>query len=420
MVGFKQQAKRVSFRTGKPKSATICQCCGLSWDNEKIPICVPVRQLDQLGPGFPLYFKFVLFLILNLFLIFVISGIYSAIRNYFGDACEKWMEQGYINECFPDIVRVFSISNRKVFTDHIEKGLNFFVFILLTILTVNFRGRMKILVKDIDKNQITPSDYTLLFNGIPQGETEASIKDFFEEFALKKEKVEVYQVSLVYKIGEYVDWGVKKQNLLKQQAVLSSKTKTTEINTKLDKIKAELTTLEGNMKKFELECKSNIATKFSGLVFVSFNTQNQAKKVLKQWKLSGIEKVAYKFLPCLGKFTTNYKGHILNCQRAPEPSDVFWENLGYSTVELIQKRFMTNISNFVLLVLVFFACFGISVWQDSLNSEKLSTETVTAVTTEDLLESSKTAFIMGISYSMSLLILLINNIFRMILRRFAG
>jgi len=42
-------------------------------------------------------------------------------------------------------------------------------------------------------------------------------------------------------------------------------------------------------------------------------------------------------------FKTNNKNFKLNIERAPEPEDIVWENIGFSFWKILSRRFLTYI-----------------------------------------------------------------------------
>jgi len=45
------------------------------------------------------------------------------------------------------------------------------------------------------------------------------------------------------------------------------------------------------------------------------------------------------------------KGNLINLKKAPEPSDVLWENIGYNTQQKRKSRIMTNLSTLLILAI---------------------------------------------------------------------
>jgi len=67
---------------------------------------------------------------------------------------------------------------------------------------------------------------------------------------------------------------------------------------------------------------------------------------------------------CVGfKPKKTYNGVLIDVKRAPEPLDVFWENLGYEYWELWQKRSLSILASLVVLGASFAAILGIKLLQ---------------------------------------------------------
>lgn len=58
-----------------------------------------------------------------------------------------------------------------------------------------------------------------------------------------------------------------------------------------------------------------------------------------------------------------YKGKTLYVSRAPEPNDIFWQNLGFSHIYRFHKKVYTLIITMVVLAFCFSLTFGISYFQ---------------------------------------------------------
>ena len=58
-----------------------------------------------------------------------------------------------------------------------------------------------------------------------------------------------------------------------------------------------------------------------------------------------------------------FHDEILYIERAPEPNDVIWENLGYTDAFKFKRRTITNLLTFAVLCICFVVIFFISVGQ---------------------------------------------------------
>lgn len=58
-----------------------------------------------------------------------------------------------------------------------------------------------------------------------------------------------------------------------------------------------------------------------------------------------------------------YRDNVLYIERAPEPNDIIWENLGYSDSFKFKRRAITNSLTFAVLCVCFVIIFFISIGQ---------------------------------------------------------
>jgi hypothetical protein len=62
----------------------------MTTDAPLFPFCVPLPELRELGPGIPLYYWFLKFLILAALVILVIAGALCTYDNYHADHARDW------------------------------------------------------------------------------------------------------------------------------------------------------------------------------------------------------------------------------------------------------------------------------------------------------------------------------------------
>lgn len=58
-----------------------CPCCNLPLTAPKFPLCCDLRELSELGAGFPMYFYFVKNALFMLVLVLLIAGIPCLVDN---------------------------------------------------------------------------------------------------------------------------------------------------------------------------------------------------------------------------------------------------------------------------------------------------------------------------------------------------
>ena len=90
-----------------------------------------------------------------------------------------------------------------------------------------------------------------------------------------------------------------------------------------------------------------------------------AKEIMERWSLGILERIYYGLKSCCGASTIefSFEGRQLYIRRAPEPSDIKWENMGVSLWTLFKNRLVTIFATLVCLVAFFGLLFGIKIAQ---------------------------------------------------------
>mmetsp|Transcript_11209 Transcript_11209/g.9592 ORF Transcript_11209/g.9592 Transcript_11209/m.9592 type:complete len:117 (+) Transcript_11209:1270-1620(+) len=104
---------------------------------------------------------------------------------------------------------------------------------------------------------------------------------------------------------------------------------------------------------------------FTGTAFVSFHHDRDCQKVQEKWEFGDVESFIYRIVTACGcRLKKTYKGKLIHVSRAPEPLDVFWENLGYSFKKLLKKKAYTNLWSLLLMGACFGAILGLKAGQE--------------------------------------------------------
>lgn len=92
-------------------------------------------------------------------------------------------------------------------------------------------------------------------------------------------------------------------------------------------------------------------------VIVVFEDSRVVSKILRRFKKTFFRKLGYTLLKYFGLtlFVKNHihKGYALRLMKAPEPSDIIWENLDFRSEKKKWRMFLTTIIIFVLMSLSF-------------------------------------------------------------------
>lgn len=337
-------------------------------------MCLKHNQLDFLGPGYPLFYEFLIFSIVCIFLLFCIQGIYGLATNKDGDACHLsniQIKSVPYRPCNENFINLYSWFN-KGDNDDIQSGLNLAGAIMLLIVLNIFKHRHKSVEIRLDSNNISPSDYTIQVNQIPKSEKEEDIKHFFEN-CIPDKSIKISKVCLAYNVQQYVSLKNKKESLTSSQSSMLSKIAFYQkkqkkglenLKIKKEAIENDLLLVQEKIEIFEKECQNNVEEKFCGVAFISLETEEDQKSLLEYWELSFFQIILILIMSKLfNKNAKTYKGDLISVSRAPEPSDIIWENLGFSPIYRLKALIYTNLATFLMLCLCAAAIFGINFGQ---------------------------------------------------------
>lgn len=163
---------------------------------------------------------------------------------------------------------MWSLGNRTLTESNNTVGILNLIFVAVSVIAMLiYRRRARVFANEIDKNKISPSDYTIIATNFAKTDTVEDIKDFFIQHSLPNTKVEVKKVVPCYYISKYVELQRKKYDLEMKKI----KTENTNDNVKKKEIEGQIDDINKQIQAFEDECETNIAEKFTGTVFVIYN-----------------------------------------------------------------------------------------------------------------------------------------------------
>lgn len=372
---------KISCRVGKPLDLDhdnvidVCPCCGSPFDNQLVPLCENHNKLDFLGPGFPLFYEFLIFCVVCIGLLFLIQGVYGMSTNPDGNGCRLANLKNTGVKCSENGINHYSWFNKEE-RDDVQSGLNLCgAFVLLIVLNI-FKHRHKSVEIRLDNDNVSPSDYTIQVSELPATEKEEDIKKFFES-CLPNRSIVISKISLAYFVEDYVGLIRRKDALIARQSNIMSniihtekKTKTPQpiLRKKKEDMDRELADIQAKIEQFESECETTAGQKFCGVAFISLQREEDQEALLKYWERSFFETILIIVMSRLfRKQSKTYKGNIVTVRRAPEPSDVIWENLGYNSLYRFKALIKTNVGTLVTLVACAGAIFGINIAQFSIS-----------------------------------------------------
>ncbi|EAR89597.2 transmembrane protein, putative (macronuclear) [Tetrahymena thermophila SB210] len=341
----------------------ICPCCSnvIQPDSELIPIWKSTYQdLSYLGPTYPMYFQFMRYSIAFISIIFLISGIYNLIANSQGDYCNKLSKQfpnNLTKICQDSVFETTAGSNRdRNDPDFGNAILNLITCIVMMIFSTAFRVRQIKFEKEIDKSDISVSDYTVFINKIPLNKTRQDIINFLQS---QVPGIKVEKVVQAFKLKKFQELN---QRMLQAKSEQERKQFLKEI------------------KLYEKQCfdEDGISDTFCGAAFVSFEKEEQKVKVVDHfdynyWKqILKLEKVDE---------TKLFDGFQIHVEQAKEPGDTNWENIEFDAQTKFKRRTFTFILTLCFLALSFWAILEIGDEQGRTRSETNDQVKLTIVST---------------------------------------
>ncbi|KAL4466145.1 hypothetical protein ABPG72_000691 [Tetrahymena utriculariae] len=334
------------------KSCDRCDCCGRNVDRKALNLDCQVTDLSFLGSGFPMFFQFIKLTTFYLIFILLVGGLYNIFNNEDGNQCQQ---HNALEGCFKNWVNVYTLGNRSKDSETImmQQWLNLLTLIGLVALVQFIIYSQRQQEQLNDQIYVSPGDYTVMINNIPvhsdnlmtsqNVDVDSDLKKFLEDHQLIGADLKVAKINLCYNLSELYKLRDEKQKIVKEkQKILKKQIKQQNFYDLLtvsfldEKIKQSNQKIEDFEQKMAEGKGSEFMSKyFVGIALVSLETESQKEQLLQLAEQK-------QFL---------YKNIYLEISQAPEPTEIFWENLNVSILSRIIR-----IAASILLGLAFLAC----------------------------------------------------------------
>ncbi|CAD8068986.1 unnamed protein product [Paramecium sonneborni] len=361
------QASR--FAVAENEKVQLCACCGMPIQNQQLSLCCNKKDINFNGAGIPLYFEFIQFAAVLLVTLGLISGIYNIITNYQGNICEQ-----YSNTCYLNFYNKYALSNKANEQDITLNVLDLISTIVIIGFTIYYRRWMNLTAIEVDNSIVTISDYSIQVSNLPLDATEQEIQEFFSIIEKKgvEKQLEIKKICLGYNIMQYtnlVNEKLTKEIQISNLIALEQKGK---LKDKLQKevLEQEIAAINNEIDNFHQVFDQKFL--FSGVVFITFNTSQEAQECRKYHNQTKIQLLFHQLYYCFKRKQQliKFKGKTPYVVRAPEPGDIMWENLGEKPWKQISNQTWTNLATFLILGICFGAILGISIGQNQLNKSE--------------------------------------------------
>ena len=372
-----------------------CDCCGLPLvrviqDAPLFPLCTPVLSLSDLGPGFPQYYWFVKYLFCIILLAFVpptqaIAGLPSLISDYLANNYEEWQADS-------NWAITSSAGNQGRPENHTVLPLwqSILHIIAMILILISYYWLRTWLIQQenvIDEMMTTPSDYTVRIQGLKRRFDKEKLKEFLKNNGRSDGQIaQVVKMNIPIDISEYVTV-VRDVNAIRSKLTYIERyvnergTVPTHCCRTLDKqdLERKLEKLTQKLVKIEEKYaspdqKSSLAL---GEVFVTFQTQGDVTAVIENLSGDTITRFLRRLFGSGSFDSLLFERRPLNGKRAPEPSDIIWENLGAGFLKKWLLRCMTTFVTILILCICFAMIYGCTIYRQDINDTYTRSETQT-------------------------------------------
>lgn len=385
-------------------------------DKTNIPYfsyCTDTKNFSIFGTGVYLYFSFIKYQILVLLLLSIVVSIpqITFSREYSIEISRYCMNQlntsSSLKKCPDDYLGsnqnrtnitknyylnnmtymnydvYFNMSSQIALDNQIQipKVFNMTIIHLITQFTLVIINMIVILVVynihlEADLLNITPEDFTLLISNLPLEEN--LLYKSLEHF-----NVPIHEVNRAYKIKDYCD--------IKQKYIQYKKKYNYIMNKKIShfgnfrkeskkEILSEIDRLNNLLIKYKNIDKVNNLSYNTDTAFVIFPNTSDYSKFESQFPNSTLKYLLYLIIyalyssilrPVVSIEKLNYykKKISLHVEKAPEPTDIIWENLEFTFFNRFKRKILIYLVALCLLIISFISLLFISRAQGSVTSE---------------------------------------------------
>lgn len=222
-------------------------------------------------------------------------------------------------------------------------------------------------VEELDKNTVTPDDFTIYIPWVPPHVEEEELIEYFS-----KDSRRVLVVHLAYDNGQLIDKFVDRGKLQFQHFQLGQQIRYWRTRSRLESGMIELPEaswlsccekgytdkkdrellqeredLMQDIRILETQSEdiSNPAYKRTLCAFVSFNTEEDMHETLKEFRFSMFRQAMFKLCgPVCEDETLLFRGkYLLRAKPAPSPSTIIWEHMAYGAWTRFRRRWINNL-----------------------------------------------------------------------------
>ncbi|CEM34404.1 unnamed protein product [Vitrella brassicaformis CCMP3155] len=387
---------------------------GFPKGTEQFPLCCNNLEFAELGAGFPMYFDFLKQLVLLLvgyFILMVPAMVVYGQENKLSHKEDGWKEESRLG----DLLTAGNLGRNNEGTQLPTIAMACVAIFTLVIL-VHFNRRQEWMRRSVDKEACHPNDFAIMIRGLPPDAIdEEEISVFFEEHATPgDESVPVVKVVVGFDVAEHfalqerkkkieIAIGKKAKQKTRQRGQdRSERTVAADTDAEggggaaggccsclfggehlemrdMSALRAELENVKAQIAQMS-QLDSQNTLKGSGYAILILKKEADQRSCLDRW--SNDLWVQLHRLTC-GLIPTNlpkFRGNIdLRVERAPNPDDIVWHNMGFTDMQRLQAKLKTYGIVIFLLGASFGATYGLTIANKELVKAELGGSIVTFV-----------------------------------------
>ena len=316
--------------------ADFCPCCHYPHEGQLFSLLCESRDLAELGEGFPLYFDLAKWLNVLLLLVLGIAGSYSLYCHYAEDnVSDSSLSSNWIMRGSLGIIYLASYGDHS--PSVLEPILHMGAVIVLLMLHSYLVYQHEIMEDELDRNTVTPSDYTIQVTNLPR--TDLHTQDLVDFLATGSrpdgKPCRIVKVNLAYQISPFLEacrhLSEVKERLAELRLLQSqdrdSRKKVLCIPCKSESVE-QYEVMAQDHKAIVAQLEADVTQQFTGIAFVTYAEDENAKAAKSTFRKA---KTDCRSLLCpflSSPERSSYRGQQLILKSAPDPSDLIWENLG--------------------------------------------------------------------------------------------
>lgn len=353
----------------------ICPCC-CDIETQKYPLCISSKSITKYGAAIPLFFEYSHFLIM----LSILFSALGAVGGYYVIRANCSRKNSYkYNRCGINLSTLVDSSLRdksKRFYATISWINLGFLLVCLVVFYIFARRHLKN-AEDIEKDHVSPRDYTVMIYDIgPDEESKEYIENFVMSLLTEEQKslVDIVKINIgkfegnLIRLDKEIDACMRSLNaaekVLADEELTENKQKI--IQNKVLNGKSQLEFLRKKRLRYESRIKNEPSFKHNSIAFVTFSMQDQAKIVTQaQNRRRQIKRIIFKLIWCCSKKKIHY------IRRAEEPDDIAWKFIGFTRYQ----RLMTLIVSYAITLGIIICSFAIQFCIRYLQSSFLNSNT---------------------------------------------